>query len=93
MCGRKDVDQMLSEMTPGEFEEWMIRDEIEPIGNKKLLAVLALLGSHLATCLGFNFHPSRFYPASQETAEGHDEISEPMSDAEMALAFGRLAEQ
>lgn len=35
LCGRWDVDGLLSDMTPAQWGEWIAYDRIEPIGEKR----------------------------------------------------------
>lgn len=43
MAGRVDVDEMLDELTPREFNEWRAADQLEPIGVEWLAKALSLL--------------------------------------------------
>lgn len=49
-CGIFDVDAMLLAMHPSQFDEWLAKDAIEPIGQAGVTALVAtiaaLLGSH-----------------------------------------------
>ena len=40
-AGRIDVDRMLDEIGPAQFEEWCKKDEIEPIGQPRMLGMIA----------------------------------------------------
>ena len=52
VCGRHDVDAMLDEMTPGQFDEWRAKDIIDPIGHRGTQEILAMIGAMLAGAFG-----------------------------------------
>lgn len=42
VAGTVHVDEMLDGMTPEEFDEWMVKDQIEPIGyQNQMLGLIA----------------------------------------------------
>ena len=51
VAGTTDVDGMLDSMTPEQFQEWCIKDQIEPIGyQSQALGLIAwLIHSYLAS--------------------------------------------
>jgi len=50
VAGTVHVDAMLEEMTPQEFDEWCIRDQIEPIGftSQSIGLLTYLVASYLS---------------------------------------------
>lgn len=41
-CGRFNVDEMLDEMTAQQFEEWLLFDAAEGLGDSKLMHLISL---------------------------------------------------
>ena len=57
-----DVDAMLNEMTPQQFDEWHAKDLIEPIGSRSVTYVLSIIGEIIATYLGCDMKAADFTP-------------------------------
>lgn len=58
-----DVDAMLDLMTPESFEEWCLKDQVEPIGNSGTWSILALIGVTVAQAAGAkNMKVEHFMP-------------------------------
>lgn len=52
-CGQlHDVDGFVGRMSPGQFDELLAFDQLEPIGNEKICSVIANGFSQLFTMLG-----------------------------------------
>lgn len=47
-----DVDRMLDGMTPKQFDEWCLKDRVEPIGEEASRHILALIGVTIARSFG-----------------------------------------
>jgi len=50
--GYLDVDAMLDQMTPQQWQEWQAKDAVEPIGHRGTQEVLAIFGAMVAGALG-----------------------------------------
>lgn len=55
--GTVDVDGMLSRMTQSQFNEWVAKDRIEPIGQEATRQALAILGVTVAQLGGCKKEP------------------------------------
>ena len=47
-----DVDRMLDSMSPDQFDEWCLKDRVEPIGYEATRNILALIGVTVAQAAG-----------------------------------------
>ena len=50
--GCLDVDAMLDQMTPQQWQEWQAKDAVEPIGHRGTQEVLGIFGAMVAGALG-----------------------------------------
>jgi hypothetical protein len=48
------VFRLLREISPEQVDEWIAFDELEPLGDEKLHAMLALHGANLAAVQGWD---------------------------------------
>lgn len=71
MANTTDIDGMLEQMTPEQFEEWCEIDSVEPIGQPKMLALIA----YQLTCALSDEKPDphEFMPWLQYQPEPADE--------------------
>ena len=60
--GTVDVDGVLERLTPELMDRWEAFDALEPIGNVKLLDVLANIGTVIASANGAEVQPDDFKP-------------------------------
>lgn len=82
-CGRVDVDEMLSEITPTQWAEWVARDRIEPIGTFAACSILAKLGELIAACMQCEAKQGDFMPWLK--------VQEPVEDVREARVLLREA--
>jgi hypothetical protein len=83
--GEWDVFGLRDKISPEQVDEWMAYDEIEPLRGRRTESILSLVGSHLATCLGWDIPPSRFFPHTDD-----EETDEPQTLEEMQAEFSKL---
>lgn len=50
--GYLNVDDMLDQMTPEQWQEWQAKDAIDPIGHRGTHEVMAIFGAMVANALG-----------------------------------------
>lgn len=60
--GRIDVDQMLTEIRADQFDELMAFNELEPIGDRRLIEVLKLGFTALCHAWEMDLHPNQIDP-------------------------------
>ncbi len=61
-CGQWDVDAMLSKMSHEQWNEWLAKDLIEPIGSGPVTDLLAKIGRMIAAFMGTDLQESDLLP-------------------------------
>lgn len=56
---------MLDEITPGQLNEWIAFNTLEPIGLEKLYMVLAAVGSRICGMWGAKYEWTDFVPGAK----------------------------
>jgi hypothetical protein len=87
-----DVDGMLDSMTPKQFDEWCLKDRVEPIGEEASRHILALIGVTIARSFGGakdvtveNFMP---WLKQRKTQQSDDQMMAVMSMIPGAVTHG-----
>lgn len=89
---RVNVDDMLEDLTPGQFNEWRAADELDQLlGGEKLYQILSLIGSASVNSWGGKTNPSQFIPPSpaETKAKQQEQADErrPAGPNQMAALF------
>ena len=87
-----DVDGMLDGMTHEQFNEWCLKDRVEPIGEEATRHILALIGVTIARSFGGakdvtveNFMP---WLAQRKAQHSHKQMQAIMSAVPGAVTHG-----
>lgn len=87
MVGRLDVDAMLDELTPRQFDEWVAYRTIEPDPIERICEILKRGFSVMASMGGGKMEPDEF---DLKTCDDGNEAMSPAQSAAMARqAIGR----
>lgn len=99
---RVDVDEMLDELTPGQFNEWRAFDSFEPIGDHRAdwrnAQLICEVGRFIYGAIGDDFEVDgrRFMPFIFDQKTGDDdkdsgEIEQDIIEDDPHLIFARLS--
>ncbi len=90
VCGTAKVDELLDSLTEREWQEWLAKDRIEPIGSAGVTALLATIAAFLVSKSDDPFTAEDIKRACRVDGQGWVPIEPPkqrLSEAELAGHF------